>query len=111
MADVFLAYNMVGPNCQRLARLVAVFPETQFAVTADHPAPARALSDAMQAAGQKVTVLIDIDVGQHRTGLPAGEPALTLYETLARLPGLRPGGSPAREIIPFKTDTRLDRWR
>jgi D-threonine aldolase len=90
--DVFLAYNMVGPNCQRLARLVAAFPETQFCVTADHPAPARALSDAMQAAGQKVTVLIDIDVGQHRTGLPADEQALALYETLARLPGLLPGG-------------------
>jgi len=90
--DVFLAYNMVGPNCQRLAKLAKTYPETRFSVTADHATATRALSDAMIAAGQKVGVLIDIDVGQHRTGVPAGPQALALYEALARLPGLQPGG-------------------
>src|SRR5437588_6897477 len=47
--DVLLAYNLVGPNRGRMAELVGAFPQTRFSVLADHPAAARALSDAMQA--------------------------------------------------------------
>src|SRR6266545_1327948 len=32
--DVFLAYNLVGPNCERMARLVQTYPQTRFAVQA-----------------------------------------------------------------------------
>ncbi len=90
--DVLLAYNLVGPNCQRMARLVQTFPACGFSVLADHPVGARTLSEAMTRAGQKVQVLLDLDVGQHRTGIPAGEEAVALYEALVRLPGLLPGG-------------------
>jgi D-serine deaminase-like pyridoxal phosphate-dependent protein len=90
--DVLLAYNLVGPNCGRMARLVRAFPDCRFSVLADHPAAARALSEAMAAAGQQVDVLIDIDVGQHRTGIAPGPEAVALYELIGRLPGLRPGG-------------------
>lgn len=90
--DVLLAYPMVGPNCGRLARLVRTYPECRFAVLADHPAGAKALSEAMAAAGQQVEVLIDLDVGQHRTGVAAGPQAAELYRLFAQLPGLRPGG-------------------
>src|SRR5262249_52841795 len=34
----------------------------------------------------------DLDVGQHRTGIAPGPEAAKLYETIAKLPGLRPGG-------------------
>src|SRR6266478_2539390 len=37
VTDVFLAYNLVGPNCARLARLIEAFPQTHFSVLADHP--------------------------------------------------------------------------
>ena len=90
--DVLLAYNLVGPNCARMARLVARFPDCRFSVLADHPAAARDLSAAMTAAGRAVDVLVDVDVGQHRTGIAPGEGAVALYELLARLGGLRPGG-------------------
>jgi len=90
--DILLAYPMVGPNCQRLARLVQKFPRSRIAVVADHPEATRSLAEAMQAAKQTVDVLIDVDVGQHRTGIPAGPKAIELYESFARLPGLRPGG-------------------
>src|SRR4051794_9680155 len=39
--DVLLAYNLVGPNCARMARLVKTFPECRFSVVADHPGPTR----------------------------------------------------------------------
>jgi D-serine deaminase-like pyridoxal phosphate-dependent protein len=90
--DVFIAYNLVGPNCGRLARLVRAFPKCRFSVQADHPAGERALSQAMAAAGQKVEVLLDIDVGFHRTGIAPGEEAVALYQLIAKLPGLVPGG-------------------
>jgi D-serine deaminase-like pyridoxal phosphate-dependent protein len=90
--DVLLAYNMVGPNCGRLARLIRKYPGCRFSVLADHPAGAKQLSDALAAAETTVDVLIDLDVGQHRTGIAPGPAAAELYESFARLPGLRPGG-------------------
>ncbi len=90
--DVLLAYPVVGPNCRRLARLAEAFPKTRFAVLADHPQGIQQLSEAMIAAGQTVDVLVDIDVGMHRTGVSPDEKAATLYEMIGRLPGLKPGG-------------------
>jgi D-serine deaminase-like pyridoxal phosphate-dependent protein len=90
--DILLAYPMVGPNCRRLAQLIQKFPRSKIAVVADHPDATRALSDAMKAAGQTMDVLIDIDCGQHRTGIAAGLKAIELYKLFGKLPGLRPGG-------------------
>lgn len=92
VTDVLLAYPIVGPNCGRLARLAQAYPQVRFSVLADHPLGAQQLSDALGQTGQVVDVLIDLDTGQHRTGIAPDEPALQLYESLARLPGVRPGG-------------------
>src|SRR5207248_2680009 len=35
VTDVLLAYNMVGPNCGRMARLARAYPHCRFGVTAD----------------------------------------------------------------------------
>jgi D-serine deaminase-like pyridoxal phosphate-dependent protein len=90
--DVLIAYNLVGPNCARLARLLRACPDCRFSVLADHPAGVEALSCALAADGQSVEVLLDVDVGQHRTGIAPGAEAVTLYEQIARSPGLRPAG-------------------
>jgi D-serine deaminase-like pyridoxal phosphate-dependent protein len=90
--DVFLAYPLVGPNCGRFARMARAYPKTRFAVACDHAASAAALSRAMGAEGQTVDVLLELDVGQHRTGLAPGAAAVAVYEEIGRLPGLRPGG-------------------
>ncbi|HWY85674.1 MAG TPA: D-TA family PLP-dependent enzyme [Gemmataceae bacterium] len=90
--DVLVAYNMVGPNCARLARLIHKYPATRFSVLADHAVGARMLSDALTSAGTKVHVLIDLDVGQHRTGMAPGKEAVELYASFAHLPGLIPDG-------------------
>src|SRR5205823_952765 len=90
--DVFIAYPMVGPNQERLARLARKFPRCRFRVTGDDPDVLRALATVMEAAGQCVGVLLDLDVGQHRTGLAPGEAAVSLYELIAQLPGLEPCG-------------------
>jgi D-serine deaminase-like pyridoxal phosphate-dependent protein len=90
--DVLIAYPLVGPNCGRLARLLHAYPRCRFAVLADHPAGIMALAQALSAEGREVDVLLDIDVGQHRTGVAPGAEAVELYEMIHRSPGLRAGG-------------------
>ena len=75
-----------------LRKLIKAYPFCAFSVTADHPTAVRALSETMRLAKQSVEVILDLDVGQHRTGIPAGEEARELYQLIGSLPGLRPGG-------------------
>jgi D-serine deaminase-like pyridoxal phosphate-dependent protein len=89
--DVLLAYNIVGPNIERVVRLTAM-SGVRFSVTADHPRPIEQLSRAVAAAGRTIDVLLDIDTGQHRTGVPVGPQAAELYRQIASSPGLRAGG-------------------
>ncbi len=90
--DVFLAYNLVGPNIARAVRFLEAFPEVSLLVTADHPAPVAALGAAMSAAGRRIGVLLDLDCGLGRTGLAPGPAASDLYARIADTPGLTPGG-------------------
>jgi len=90
--DIFLAYNLVGPNVRRAVEFVKRYSAMTFCVTADHPRGIAALGEAMDAAGRHIDVLLDIDVGQHRTGVPVGSHAAELYRQIAVTPGLRPGG-------------------
>jgi D-serine deaminase-like pyridoxal phosphate-dependent protein len=90
--DVLVAYPLVGPNVRRLANLVARYPETRFATIADHADSLRELSNALASGSQTAGVLLDLDVGQGRTGVPIGPDAVALYELIAGLPGLTPGG-------------------
>jgi D-serine deaminase-like pyridoxal phosphate-dependent protein len=75
-----------------LAKLVQSYPGVRFAVLADHPVGVQQLSAALRVAEQPVDVLVDLDTGQHRTGITPDEQALSLYESLRGLPGVRPGG-------------------
>lgn len=90
--DVLIAYNMVGPNCDRLGHLIRKYPQTRFSVLADHPKSVRELSGALSRQAAQVHVVMDLDVGQHRTGIAPGPQAVELYKTIARLPGLIPDG-------------------
>ena len=90
--DIFLSYNLVGPNIRRAVAFRRKFTHVSFQVQADHPGPIADLGKAIFAAGTSIDVLLDLDVGQHRTGIPAGPDARKLYQTIAATPGLRAGG-------------------
>jgi D-threonine aldolase len=92
VTDIFLAYNMVGPNCGRIARLARAYPDAIFSVTADDRGALEDLSSAASAQGARLDVLLDLDVGQHRTGMAPGPEAQRLYEHISNLQGIRPGG-------------------
>ena len=90
--DIFLAYNLVGTNIGRAVAFRQRFPQVTLAVTADHPKPVAQLGEAMTRAGTSINVLLDIDTGQHRTGLPVGERAAELYRLIGQTPGLIAAG-------------------
>lgn len=90
--DVLLAYQPVGPKVLRFLKLVRQFPNTVFSCLIDNEFTAQQLSAAFSAAGITVPVFIDLDVGQHRTGIPPGHKAIALYEQCASLPGLQVKG-------------------
>ena len=90
--DVLLAYPVVGPNVEHVARLIRAFPSCRFSVVADDREATRQLSASMAAHGLIVDVLLDLDVGMHRTGIAPGAGAIALYELFDELPGLRPDG-------------------
>ena len=90
--DVFLAYNLVGPNIDRAVRYRQRFPEVRFAAAADHPEPVDALNDAMARAGEHMHVFVDIDPGLRRTGLPPGNEACDLYAKVTESSHLTPAG-------------------
>jgi len=90
--DVLLAYPAVGPNVGRLFALSRKFPATKFSCVADNAPAIEALSKAFGTGGGAIEVLLDIDCGQHRTGIAPGPNAEELYRSISASPGLRPGG-------------------
>jgi D-serine deaminase-like pyridoxal phosphate-dependent protein len=91
-ADILLSYPVVGPNARRFAQLVKTYPECRFAVTVDHPRAVALLSQAAEQEDVNIDVLLDIDIGQHRTGISPGPEAVAVYEEIQRLPRLHPTG-------------------
>lgn len=90
--DIFLAYNLVGPNISRAVKFVEKYPDVSLSVTADHTQPIAQLAAAMSQAGHSIDVLLDIDTGQHRTGLMVGDAAKDLYRQIVETAGVNPGG-------------------
>ena len=91
LTDVLLAYQPVGPAVGRLLKLTRIFPGVTFRAVVDDEEAARALSVAFAAAESTIDLLVDLDVGMHRTGI-APALAAPLYRLLATLPGVTPGG-------------------
>jgi 3-hydroxy-D-aspartate aldolase len=77
-------------GCRRLAALNRHCPE--FMVVADHAANVEMLGAAAAASDEPLRVVLDLDVGQHRTGIVPGDRATALAATIAATPGLRLAG-------------------
>ncbi|MCE2946162.1 MAG: DSD1 family PLP-dependent enzyme [bacterium] len=86
VADVLVSNEVVGRA--KLARLAALARRARLSVCVDHPDNVRQLSAAMVEAGATIDVLVEIDVGAGRCGVPPGEPAAALASQVAASPGL-----------------------
>ncbi len=90
--DIVIAYQMVGPNINRFVSLQLTYPDADFKVIVDHSEAVTALSSATERAGLTVKVMLDLDVGMHRTGIPVGDEAVELYAQIAAADGLQSSG-------------------
>lgn len=90
--DILLAYPVVGPNVRRFVQLMEAFPDVRFSCIADDTAAVQGLSDALSSAGKSAEVMLELDNGLHRTGVAPGDDAFAVYEQIAGLPGIEPGG-------------------
>jgi D-serine deaminase-like pyridoxal phosphate-dependent protein len=97
----------------KISRLVALRRRADVMVAVDDMDVARGLSDAMRAAGLRLDVLVDVNVGQDRTGvLPAA--AGELAACVASLDGLRLRGVQAYDghlQHVYKENERRVKWR
>jgi D-serine deaminase-like pyridoxal phosphate-dependent protein len=94
--DVLIAYPPVGPA--RAARIAALPPGVRVTVALDSHEAVAQMEEAARAAGRRVGVYVEIDMGMHRVGVPDAKAAVTLanrvqassaltYEGIAFYPG------------------------
>jgi 3-hydroxy-D-aspartate aldolase len=76
-----------APAIERLIKLNARIPDLR--VTVDNPGNVAALDAAASAAGKTLQVLIDIDPGIRRTGVPSPEAAVAVGERIKAAKSLR----------------------
>ena len=100
-------------GAEKVARLVALRRRAAVSAVVDDADAARALSAALAAAGLNCDVLVDVNVGQERTGV-SPEAAGELAACVASLPGLRLRGIQAYEghlQHIYRAAERRARWR
>ncbi len=88
--DILVSNEVVG--AAKLARLAALARIAKVAVCADDPRQIEAAETAAADAGLRLTVLVEIDVGAGRCGVPPGPAAVALAQRIAGSPHLIFGG-------------------
>lgn len=102
--DILVASQPVGPGVRRLIQLAKQFPQTQFSATIDDAGVVNALSRAAGESGVRLGAWVDLDVGQHRTGVPPGPNALALARQIRGADGLYFAGLHAYDGHIHETD-------
>ena len=90
--DIVLAYQPVGPNVNRLIRLIGAYRAATFAALADDPHVVQTIGRAATDAGVVVRLYVDLNVGMDRTGIMPGDAAFDLYRLLCDTAGVEAAG-------------------
>ncbi len=88
--DILIANLIVGRR--KMERLVALRRICDPIVCIDHLDQARQASEAMQEAGLKLRVIVEINIGLQRVGVSPDHAALEMAQAIQRLPGLELAG-------------------
>jgi len=83
---ILVAYQLVGPNVQRLFHLKAKYPNAHFASLVDSLESAQMLND--QSLDRPFDLFIDVNNGMNRSGHPVNEDLFSLYKKIVHLPHL-----------------------
>jgi D-serine deaminase-like pyridoxal phosphate-dependent protein len=84
--DVLIAYPIVGPT--KTHRLADLAQRATITVSLDSETAARGISAAVSERQSTVNILVELDVGFGRCGVPSETEALNLAQTIASLPGV-----------------------
>jgi D-serine deaminase-like pyridoxal phosphate-dependent protein len=85
--DLLLAYPVVDPA--KAARLAAVAEGRTVRAAVDSELGVRTLAEAARARGVTLGLLVDLDIGNGRTGCPSAAEAHRLARLMAETPGVR----------------------
>ena len=85
--DILIANQVVGR--QKAERLAALLERADVVVAVDSIVNGEELGAAAHARGKRLRVIVEVDNGMQRAGVPPGEPTVELARRLAALPGLR----------------------
>jgi D-serine deaminase-like pyridoxal phosphate-dependent protein len=105
--DILIANEVVGLG--KIARLVNLAAYTDVIVAVDNPGNVAALSAAAAAKGVRLRVVVEVDIGHGRCGVPPGQPALDLARLVVASPGLRLAGLMGYEGHAIMTRDPLER--
>lgn len=86
IGDILIGNQIVGSV--KMARLMRLAQHTDIMVAVDDYQNVNDLSAATQAAGVKVRILVEVDVGAHRCGVKSVEAALQLAKHVDTVAGL-----------------------
>jgi len=83
--------------------------KSPIAVVVDHPFQANLYAESAARAGIQLNVLVDLDIGDHRTGIPCDERAIALAKTVANSPHLKFAGLQAYSVSGSHTAGHAER--
>jgi D-serine deaminase-like pyridoxal phosphate-dependent protein len=95
--DILIAHPFFGDHRLNILRRLLETPGLRITVMVDMMEQARPISRLGEALGQRIPVLLKINTGGNRFGVPPGEPALRMAQQLCRLPGIAFEGLYAHE--------------
>lgn len=84
--DILIAFPLQG--APKLRRLLDLAERARIIVSLDSRKVAQDISDAAAERGTKIPVLVEVDTGLHRVGLPPREGARNLVREIVELPGI-----------------------
>ena len=88
--DILIANQIVG--AEKIARLVNLRRQADVIVAVDSPENVAKLSAAASAKGVELRIVVEVDLGMHRCGVPASDAAVALARQVADAPGLKFAG-------------------
>jgi len=101
--SVLLTTPVASPlKTDRVAALARAGADVRVVV--DHPDQVHLYQDSAVRAGVKLDVLVDLDIGDHRTGIPCDERAIQLARRVASSANLRLAGTQAYSVSGSHTE-------
>jgi len=89
--DILLAYQPVGPNIDRLIELTRRYPDALIAALVDDADILHLISQAAIAAGVRIPLYVDLNVGMNRSGVVPTQAAV-IYGLLSHTDGVFAAG-------------------